>query len=213
MPNNAATLNGYLATALRDTSYGVWTTGEMDNLVAWAIAMLPHYGIERENDSSAVGSEITIVSGTYYYSFPTGMTNVYRVDIKDSGGTWQYAIEDGGWEITGDARNGGGKLRFPASVNDTWAGGKYVVHGYGTYDLTTNYIPDAVVPLVTAIARAEAYRRMSGSRAKFETWLAANQSQNVTVNELLLLVNEADAEANRLARQLRRWHKPVPGRI
>ena len=86
-------------------------------------------------------------------------------------------------------------------------------HGYQTYDLTTNYIPDTLIPLVLAIARVEAYRRMAGSRSKFETWLAANQSQNVTVNELLLLINEADAEAQRLARLFRRWHKPVPGRI
>jgi hypothetical protein len=211
--NDLATLRGKLALRLRDTGYVTWTSAEMDDLLTLAAAELPGFGVQRENDATVAGSKTTIVSGTYSYSLPTGMTNVYRIDIEDSAGSWSYAVADGGWELTGDVPTGGGKVRFPASVNDNWSGGKYIFHGYSGYDLTTNYPSDALVPLILAIARAEAYRSMAGSRARFEAWLANSQSQNVTVNELLQMVNEADSEVERLARRARRWHRPVPGRI
>lgn len=213
MPNNAATLNTKLATKLRDSTYATWATGEMDDFITYAVAQLPGYGVQREMDASAAGSKVTIVSGTYTYSLPTGVTNVYRIDIEDSAGSWSYAIADGGWELTGDVPAGSGKFRVSAAVNDQWAGGKFIVHGYAAYDLTTNYVTDALVPLVLAIARAEAYRVMAGDRSRFETWLSRNQSQNITVNELLQMVNEADSEVERLALRSRRWHRPVPGRI
>jgi len=78
----------------------------------------------------------------------------------------------------------------------------------------THYVPDDYVSLALAQARAEALRRMADDRSKFEVWLARNQKQNVTVNELLQMVNDADIEMERLRRRLpRTWRRPVPGRL
>jgi hypothetical protein len=75
-------------------------------------------------------------------------------------------------------------------------------------------VPDDYVPLVLAQARAEALRRMADDRAKFEVWLARNQKQSVSVNELMQLVNDADIEIERLRQRLpRTWRRPVPGRL
>jgi hypothetical protein len=77
----------------------------------------------------------------------------------------------------------------------------------------TQYIPDDLVSLVLANARAEAYRRMGADRAAFANWQAANQRQNVSINELYSLITEAESEAMRTDRSVPRvWRRPVPGR-
>jgi hypothetical protein len=99
------------------------------------------------------------------------------------------------------------------NVNDNYAGGEYWVRGYAEYGVASNYISNELVRLVLAKARGEAYRRMAGDRVQFKNWQARNQAQDMSVNELILLVNEADGEAERLFRRHRTIRKPVPGRI
>jgi len=78
----------------------------------------------------------------------------------------------------------------------------------------TSYIPDDLVSLVLANARAEAYRRMGADRAAFTNWKARNQKQNISVNELYSLITEAESEALRLQRFTPKvWRRPVPGRL
>jgi hypothetical protein len=210
MANDAATLNGKLATALRDTAYGVWTTGEMTDLVTWAVADL-WPGICRE--LTDVDQHVTIVSGTRSYALGASVGAVYRVDIIDSAGTYIGPMADGTWEISG----GGSAvltLSVNQSVNDNYAGGTFNIRGYAPYTFTSGaQIPDELVRLVLAKARGEAYRRMAGDRVQFKNWQARNQAQDMSVNELILLVNEADGEAERLFRRHRTIRKPVPGRI
>lgn len=208
MPNDLATLNGKLATALRDTSHAVWATGEKDDLLTYSLAVLfPHLSREILPTSA----QITLVADTYFYSLPTGVMAVSRVDWIDTDSNEMGPLAGGSWEVVGSPVLGTGKLHVAPVIVDQ--GGTLRLTSYGRFDLTTNLIPDDYVLYLLAVARAEAYRRMAGDRVKFEVWLAKNQKQNVTVNELILLLNEADAEAEKLRRQIRVWQRPVPGRV
>jgi hypothetical protein len=78
----------------------------------------------------------------------------------------------------------------------------------------THYVPDDLVPLVLSRARVEAYRRMGSDRAAFETWAKRSPKQDVSMNELLGLIQEAQSEARLLERQSPHvWRRPVPGRL
>jgi hypothetical protein len=206
--NNLATLNVKLATALRDSDYATWATGEIDDLLTYGLAFLfPH--LSREIAPSS--AEITLVTDTFFYNLPSGVMHVSRVDWVDTDDNEHGPVGGGSWEVVGSPILGTGQLHIsPVIANQ---GGTLRLLSYGRFDLTTNLIPDDYVSYLLAVSRAEAYRRMAGSRARFEAWQAANQKQNVTVNELILLINEADAEAERLRRHIRVWHKPVPGRV
>ena len=83
---------------------------------------------------------------------------------------------------------------------------------YTKYDTTTHLIPDDLVQLVLAYSRAEAYRRLAGDRQRFTAWLSRNQTQNISINEMLQMINEAETEARRLKAERKTWQKPVPGR-
>ncbi len=213
MANNAATLNTKLATALRDTAYATWGTGEMDDLIAWSVARLfPRF--PRPIDPSVSGGQITIAADTYYYSLPAGIAAVSRIDLLDTSSNELGPISGRAWEITGDVLNGTGKLHISPQIVSSFVGAKLMLHGYGHYDVTTNLIPDDLVPLVLARARAEAYRRVASDRERFKAWLSRNQTQNVSVNEMLQMINEADAEARRLEQtSMRIWMKPVSARV
>jgi len=209
--NDQTTLRGLLTTQLRDTdlntSADVWSRTEKNDLLTYALARL-YPRLSRELDPES--TTITLVANDYFYSLPTGVMAVSSVDWVDTDSNEMGPIGLGSWEVVGSPILGTAKLHVsPVIANQ---GGTLRLNGYGRFDLTTNYIPDDYVPLVLALARAEAYRRLAGLRTRFKAWQAANQGQNVTVNELLLLVNEADAEANRLLSQMRVWKKPVPGR-
>lgn len=208
MSNDLATLSSKLATALRDTTHETWNSTELDDLVTWAVAGLyPRYA--RVLDPTT--ATLTLVAGTYFYALPAGVVEVSAVDHYS--GTTEYGpLDDQAWAVAGDLESGAGQLRvapiFAESANTLR------LYGYGKYDVTTNLIPDDLVPLVIARARGEAYRRMGADRANFLQWQTSEQNQNISVNELVLLINEADADANQLASRIpRTWRRPVPGRL
>jgi len=207
MPNNLATLRGKLATALRDTTNVVWASAELDDLITWAVADLyPQFA--RGLVPSA--TTVTLVSGTLTYNLPAGVLEVSGVDWIDTGSTYLGPLGPQSWWIEGDAENSTGVLRV-APVYPT-TGGTLRLHGYGRFDTATNLIPDRAIRAVLASARAEAYRRLAGDRVKFEQWLARRQQQNVTVNELTIMVNEADGEYLRAMSRLRTFRRSRPGR-
>lgn len=209
MANDLSTLNGKLATQLRDTSGTlVWASTEKDDLITWAVTGLwPRFS--RPLDPTV--TTVALVAGTYYYALPAGVKAVSRVDYYDANLVEYGPLHGRSWEIAGDAFYGTGKLHVSPAIAEQ--GGTVRLNGYGIYDVTTNLIPDILIALVLAKARAEAYRRMGVDRVRFKEWLAKNQTQNVSVNELIHLINEADNEAIRLERSLpRTWQKPVPGR-
>ena len=196
-----------LATALRDTTLATWDSREMDTLVTQAVARLyPRFS----RAIAPASATIALVAGTYYYNLPASVIAVSRVDLLDSSGDDLGPINGRAWEITGDIYGGTAQMHISPQIAST--AGTLKLHGYARYDVTTNLIPDDFVPIVIARARAEAYRRVLADRARFKTWLSRNQSQNVSVNELVQEINEADAEIARLERQHRVWQKPVPAR-
>lgn len=208
MSNDLATLSSKLATALRDTTHSVWNSTEKDDLVTWAVdSLYPRFARILDPETTTV----TLVSETYFYPLPSGVVEVSTVETYS--GTEEYGPLDGqAWQIVGDPYAGTGKLRVGPTIAET--GYTVRMHGYGTYDVTTNFIPDQLVPLVIARARGEAYRRMGADRAQFLQWQASEQNQNMSVNELVLLINEADADAAQLeSRYGRTWRRPVPGRL
>lgn len=211
MANDLATLNGFLDTALReDTVDSVWTSAEKNNLIDWAVASLwPRYA--RTLLPSV--ATIALVSNTYHYALPSGTRNVVRVDLVDASGNEIGPVHSRAWELEGDVVAGAGYLRVSPIYVDAHSLGSLNLTGYGVYDTATNLIPDLYVPLILAKSRAEAYRRLGANREQFKVWLSRNQTQNVSVNELLQLINEADAEVRRLESVIPRvWQKPAPGR-
>jgi hypothetical protein len=212
MANDLMVLNPALSLALRDPLNQTWGQDEVDDLLTWSVArMWPRYS----RALTPADATITLVSGTYYYDLPEGCLAVSRIDLLDSSGNDLGPISGRAWEITGDVYALAGQVHISPMIAST--GGTLKLHGYGRYivdspDGETGLVPDDFVPLVLARARAEAYRRLAADREKFKAWLSRSQTQNVSVNELLQMVNEADAEALRLERQLRTWQKPVSGR-
>ena len=208
MANDLAGLNAFLDAQLNDAANTVWPSADKDNVITWAVAGLyPH--ISRVIDPSTATIDLT--PGTYFYTLPTGVLNVSRVEYINTAGDEVGSLANGSWELVGDPLLGTHLLHVSPSITD--ADGTLRVHGYGRYNVTTNLIPDEYVPLVLAMARAELYRRTAGDRVRYQEWMSRQQVQNVSVNELMQFVNEADREAARLRSQYRTWQRPVPGRV
>lgn len=205
MPNNLANLRAQLDAQLRDVDHSVWGAAEKEQMLIHSVARLSPRVMRH------VMETIPATASTYEYVLGTDIRNVFRVDVLDSHGNFSI-LPNGSWELWGDAEG--------SAARTLHVGRAYVrdninlrVHGYGTYNVTTNLIDDSLVPLVLARARSEAYRRMGASRVQFENWLASNQTQNVSVNELMQLINEADREAEMLDRSAYTIKKPVPARV
>ena len=210
MSNLTATLKGYLDTALADTADSVWGATEKTNVLTWALANLwPR--CKRPLDPTAY--TVTLVDGTYRYTLDSDILLLSRVDLIDSSSNELGPIMDGSWEVIGDAMAGTAKLHVSPTVNDNFAGGTLQLNGYGRYDGATNLIPDDLIPLVLATARAELLRRTVNDRARFKDWQARAQQQNSSVNELVQMLNDADQEASILRQRNFTFQKPVPGRV
>lgn len=209
MANDLATMRASLRQQLSDVEDETWDAGEKDDLLAWSMRRL-NRRVVRPLDPRAAGQTITLVSGTEFYSIDSGITHVYAVDWVLSDGSTEMG-EVGGWEVVGDLAAGTAKLR----VNDGMAktGGTLYLNAAGRYDLTTNLIPDDYVTLVLAMARSEALRRLSSDRARFKQWQNTNQVQNISVNELLQMVQDADRQADQEWALMKQWQMPVNARF
>ncbi len=208
MANDLATLRTKLATALRDPTMETWPSAELDDLLTWSCRSLyPRVAVEM---SLPV---YPLVTDQEDYDIPSGILEVSRVDLAQvSDDSLLYPLPGGTWEVYGDVWNSTAKL----FINKVYSNPDYylVVHGYGIYDLVDSTPPDHWVPYILARSRAEAYRRIAGDRARYEQWLASNQTQNMSVNELLNLIQDADSEADRQWRTMPRTvRRPVPGRV
>jgi hypothetical protein len=205
--NNAAGLAWRLLVGLNDETCEVWGASEATDLITWAVASL-YPRLARELPYSS--TTITLVANTYVYSAPSGVYDISQIDWVDTQSQEMGALPPGSWEQVGDPY--AGVLKVHVSPTIVAAGGTLRILGYGRYDASSNLVPDDYVPIVLAKARAEAYRRTAGDRAKYAQWAARNQIQDVSVNELMQLVNEADAELSRLDRRYRTQRRPVHGR-
>lgn len=203
--NDLADLKTKLAVALRDSANAVWDTTELGVLLTWsAAALYPRLAM-------AATATIASVDDQEVYTLPAGMREVSMIDWYDDSSKMVMRLPGGSWEIQGDATQDGADL----FINRIYSDGShsFLVHGYKEYDLATNLPLERHAPLIVAKARAEAYRRALGDRAKFQQWQALNQTQNVSVNEMIQMVNEADNEAKRLEQSAFTWRRPKPGRI
>jgi hypothetical protein len=202
--NDLSALNTKLVTALRDTTYATWGTGEIDDLLIWAAAMLYPRVARR------VQEEEEMLDDEHEYGFAA--LEIDRVDVIDRDTNKVFRILTGGtWEYFADPLGEGGNLYINPRFNEP--GKNLRVHGWGRYDLSENIPPDDVVPLILAVARAEACRREVSRRYASTNWQTLDQRQNISVNELVQMVNEADTEAERLSRKFQTMRRPKPARV
>ncbi len=212
MSNDLSHLSQELSLALRDTTFSVWDSKECDRFITWAVADLwPK--ISREFDPTL--NTITLVPGTspgtYYYTMPSGMLALSRVDLVDTNSKEMGPLAPGLWEKVGP-QNGTMKLHIAPVIVDQ--GGTVRLLGYGRFDTTTNLIPDDYVPLVIAKAQHRALMRLFSNREQFVNWLGSNQVNNVTINEQVQMTREAALDVERLKKEsnAKVWMRPVPGR-
>lgn len=204
--NNLATLRAQLDTQLRDLDHEVWGQTEKEQLLINAVARLYPRVVRH------IIVNVPVIENTYTYLLDANIRNVFRIDVLNASSEMTHVLPNGGWELWGTT-GGSEALTLHVGRGFAQANTTFRVHGYGRYDIQTNAIDDSLVPLVLARARAEAYRRMGADRIKFENWLVNNQTQNVSVNEMLQLINEAEREAEFLERQSATIKKPVPARV
>jgi hypothetical protein len=207
MANDAGTLRGYLATQLRDSTYETWASAELDTLIASAVRACPRRPLLHDEVTQVLSS------GIYYYTLPQTVTNISRLDLVDSSGEEQGELGGGLWEIIGDMMSGDAELHIAPTIVDANDGATVNIIGYGDYGTTGHYIPDDYVPFVLAHARAEAYARMISSRARFKNWANSDQTLNISVNELVQLVNDAQSDRERQRSMIARIRKPMPARL
>ena len=204
MANDLGTLNTMLATSLRDPSNDTWDSDELDNLLTWACARIWPKVARRARES------VTLVDDQEQYEL-SDLAEINRVDLLDSDGNLLRPLAGGTWEFWGDGEEVGGTLFINRRLAD--ATNSLRVHGWAPYDLNENPPKDRHVQLVLALARAEACRREVARRVNFTDWQAVNQVQNISVNELVLMVNEADSEARLLFQELKTWRRPSPAHV
>jgi hypothetical protein len=141
----------------------------------------------------------------------TNVYEVFRVDLLDPDGKMVMPLPHGTWEIWGDNQTSGQTLY----VNPRYARDGYSlrVHGYAPYTFSgSTNPPSQVQAAILALARAEALRRVTTERSRFEQYATANPRSDTSVNELLQQISEAQAEAERLLRDIRIIKKPTYGR-
>lgn len=205
MANDLATLNALLDTALRDTSDVTWSSAEKDSYILDAVQACPPRPLRHDD------VPVNLISGTYHYSLPTSVLSISRLDIVDADGVERGPIAGGLWSIDGDLLTGESEVHISPHVVDRYGtGAKAYAIGYGQYDLSTNLVPTEFLPFVIAHARAAAYNAMAADRARFKQWANDEQTLNISVNELLGLLNDAQLERDRERARIRQWRKPMP---
>ena len=210
MANDLKTMRERLRQQLSDVEDDVWDAGEKDDLLKWAMRRL-NYKTPRPLDPEDATQQITLVTTDYFYAIDASIISVEHIDIYDTEG--DFASRVTAWEIVGDLLTGAAKVHIAPQLVESWIGGTLYINGTGRYDLTTNLVPDDYVAALLAICRAEALDRLITDRAKFKQWQVQNQVQNISVNELIQMVNAAQRTAADEQALLKRWQMPVAARL
>lgn len=212
MANDQATLRGYVESALQDTGNATWSDADLDSLVDRAVASLyPRCVKWIPADDSGVDD--ILVASTYFYSVPSPLISVSRIQLVDPGGDERGDLAPGTWRTTGSFIDGTAKVQISPQVVDANAGATIRFEGFARYTLTSPYqIPDDYVAYVVAHAKAAAYSWMLSSRARFKQWNTSDQTLNISVNELLGLQTQAEREVEMHKSRIFTWRKPMPAR-
>lgn len=200
----ALDLGPKLEESLRDTANAVWGATEIDDILLYALEQTNRVRPRVVADTIA----LTADDDTYVL---TNVYEVFRVDLLDPDDKLIMPLPNGVWEVWGDNQTAGQTLY----LNPRYARADYSirVHGYGPYTYSgTSTPPTQVQTAILAIARAEAFRRVAGERARFEQYATANPRSDSSVAELIQQINESDGEAQRLLSEIRLIKKPVYGR-
>lgn len=93
MANDLATLRGYLDTALDDIAHAAWGQTEKENLITWAVADLYPRFVRVLDPTTTI---VDLVDDTYFYSVPSGVVEVNRVERFEAGAvlTTSLAADD-----------------------------------------------------------------------------------------------------------------------
>lgn len=209
MANDLTTMRERLRQQLSDVNDDTWDAGEKDDLLLWAMRRM-NYKVPRPLDPNATAQVISLVTDTYFYSIDSTIRNVERVALYDDQGDYNGTIT--AWEVSGDILKGTGQIHIAPALVEGWVGGEVHLYASGNYDYVTNLVPDDYVAALLALSRSEALRRLITDRARFKQWQVANQVQNISVNELIQMVNEADRAAAEEQALLKQWQKPVTAR-
>ena len=203
-----------LESALYDSSNETWSTTELDYFLQRAVTRLA-LRAPKPVATDAAAATITLVSGTYYYSIDSSIIQVDAVMYENSDEDLIGYMQSG-WEISGDLWAGTAKLHVsPTTVEQ---GGKLYLRGWQKYNLVaaasdqTNAITVELVPYVIASARVDAWDQLLSDRARFYQWQNQNQVQNVSINELIQMRNEAQDQRDYEWSIIKRWQRPTIGR-
>lgn len=216
MATDLETLREELRDVLSDADDETWSAGEKDQLLTWAVRRLNQRN-PRPLDPENATQQITLVSEDYYYAIDSSITHVNQVFYVDTNGDEGGYLRPGSWEVVGDLMAGTAKLHVSPYIVE--AGGTLRITGYGRYTLSSltasqaAAIPDDYIQLVLDMAGARAFRRMLSDRARFRQWQNANQTQNISINELIEMTNAMEQAAQTELAQLKRFQRPVPARI
>jgi hypothetical protein len=194
-----------LALSLRDPDMEVWESDELDDILSRAVTAL--YPRVARPMSATIGS---LTDTDPEYDVPTGMLEISRIDLLGPSNEMLMEMPRGTWETRGDPYGDD----FVVYLNTSYLSSVYTlsVHGYGTYDLSSNFPPEQYINFIMAAARLDAVRVMLPKRASFEKWLTLNQKENVSVNELAQIMAQAEGEMERERSRMKTWRRPLPGR-
>lgn len=201
-----AQLETQAARALRDTGNSVFTTAELDDLINQGISALGAF-----YPRPIVSSFATVSAGVYTYS-ASSFTNIYRIDIYSSAGSYKATIPgylgdspNSGWELHG------GVVYLPPLMTFT-AGDTLRAFGYGAYtqlsasSSTTDVDTDGIFAVMEFV-RAEAFGRLETDRSGFQQWQASTGNTDVTALAIAQMARGARARWREEQIRLRRVRK------
>ena len=200
-----ANLETTVARRLRDSGNATWTTAELDDLINQGIDEIADF-YPRE----IVQTIGTVSAGVISYAV-SSYTNIYRLDIYTSAGSYKDTLPSGiggansGWEMHG------GVLFLPPAYSYT-AGDTLKAWGYGRFTqlATSSSVTDldqsAIWALVT-YCQAEGLSQLVDGRANFQQWQSSPGNTDVTATALAQIANGARVRWRDEQRRLRRMKK------
>lgn len=190
-----------LARHLRDTSNDTFSTDELDDLINQGIDAVSE--IRPRQVVQTVG---TVAASTYSYAV-SDFSNIYRVDLYESDGTYRTTLPpttgegpNSGWELHG------GVLYTPPDLTYT-VGDTIRVFGYGGYtqlsaSTSTTDLDTTLQWALMVFAQAEGFQRLIVDRVKFQQWQTTATNTDVTALALASMAGQARGrwreEKNRL---------------
>ena len=194
-----------VARRLRDSSNTTWTTAELDDLINQAIDEIADF-YPRE----IVTTIGTVSAGVVSYA-ASSYTNIYRLDIYTSAGSYRTTFPHGiggansGWELHG------GIVYLPPSYSYT-AGDTLKAWGYGRYvqlaaSTSTTDLDQSGIWALVSYCQAEGLQQLVNDRAKFQQWQSNTNNTDVTALALAQLASAAQNRWRRQQQRLRRMRK------